>query len=560
MKKVFIVVIVAIMFVGANAQAAAPVHHVTVLPGGLLYNFKILGESIWQKIVSVSGPEAEMNYLAKRINNRYAEIRTLIDNGSVNSDAYIQAVSKSNQLKSDFAVLLGKVQESKRLKVAEAGTASFLNFQDDYPAFMLQKMSDVRQQVLDAQKAGDTEKAFRLITTLKDLNRVYTETNVAFTVSWVFDKEEIDQTESVLAGADKLAFALDWANQHKSMLAETSRSDLYASDLELLKQSIRKVDGLIADLEKIPLDQAGGPKVDAVFGPARATLNDMAMAIHQKNLKDSVAKQLPEETAPSTEPQTQQSSPQPQPQPQTNQPPAQNPAPAPSKPKLKTIPSESVQRSPLVLHYWKIVNGEAGTDVNTQYTAEGGLPPYHFQLGSGVGFPPHNVVLDANGLLSGTPDIAGTSNFSICVVDTAGQSVCGNTVMKVGVAPELIVTSRACSESNDFYNNPSHYSGTATVGIGGYIEYGSLATFTPFQNRMINLSTVTCDAWPSHTLSDGVVNKNACVRGPNDPPTTNWTVSSPMSLTDNNEQEISSYMELFTSNWGNHKVVGLYCP
>ena len=69
----------------------------------------------------------------------------------------------------------------------------------------------------------------------------------------------------------------------------------------------------------------------------------------------------------------------------------------------------------------------------------GGQPPYHFQLESGVGFPPFGIMLYPNGLMKGTLRAEGTRAFSVCAVDLAGLSACRkinfHVVPKVGVAP-----------------------------------------------------------------------------------------------------------------------------
>jgi hypothetical protein len=64
----------------------------------------------------------------------------------------------------------------------------------------------------------------------------------------------------------------------------------------------------------------------------------------------------------------------------------------------------------------------------------GGSPPYHFQLGSGVGFPPIGMSVGKDGLLTGTPASPGTYTFSVCAVDLSASSVC-QTVTLVVTAP-----------------------------------------------------------------------------------------------------------------------------
>jgi hypothetical protein len=61
----------------------------------------------------------------------------------------------------------------------------------------------------------------------------------------------------------------------------------------------------------------------------------------------------------------------------------------------------------------------------------GGSPPYHFQLGSGVGFPPIGISLGKDGLLTGTPSAPGTYRFEVCAVDLSANSVCQTVSMTV---------------------------------------------------------------------------------------------------------------------------------
>jgi hypothetical protein len=62
----------------------------------------------------------------------------------------------------------------------------------------------------------------------------------------------------------------------------------------------------------------------------------------------------------------------------------------------------------------------------------GGSPPYHFQLDSGVGFPPMGLSLSKDGPLTGTPTTPGTSTFRVCAVDLEANSVCRTVTLTVG--------------------------------------------------------------------------------------------------------------------------------
>lgn len=61
----------------------------------------------------------------------------------------------------------------------------------------------------------------------------------------------------------------------------------------------------------------------------------------------------------------------------------------------------------------------------------GGTPPYHFELESGVGFPPLGLTLNQNGMLTGKPTAAGERKFSVCAVDLAGEQACRETSLTV---------------------------------------------------------------------------------------------------------------------------------
>lgn len=56
---------------------------------------------------------------------------------------------------------------------------------------------------------------------------------------------------------------------------------------------------------------------------------------------------------------------------------------------------------------------------------------YTFYLESGKGFPPTGMILGTDGVLRGTPAIAGTNRFIICVKDVGGNSKCANAVLNV---------------------------------------------------------------------------------------------------------------------------------
>lgn len=155
----------------------------------------------------------------------------------------------------------------------------------------------------------------------------------------------------------------------------------------------------------------------------------------------------------------------------------------------------------------------------------GGQPPYHFQLGSGVGFPPFGLSLNLNGLLTGMPTAAGTKQFQVCAVDQTGDSSCQTVSLTITptVSPptpvtqpkyDLTVTSKSCTFSRFFKENEFageiplyrfRTEGTASVPVG--------ATFRVNGNDY----ELSCGSWAKTTAR--------CTRQEGQPETTSWSVT-----------------------------------
>jgi hypothetical protein len=67
----------------------------------------------------------------------------------------------------------------------------------------------------------------------------------------------------------------------------------------------------------------------------------------------------------------------------------------------------------------------------------GGTAPYRFQTDTlATGTPPHGMILNPNGNLTGTPNVPGQYDFSVCATDSAGESApCEATSITVVAAP-----------------------------------------------------------------------------------------------------------------------------
>jgi peptidoglycan hydrolase-like protein with peptidoglycan-binding domain len=68
-------------------------------------------------------------------------------------------------------------------------------------------------------------------------------------------------------------------------------------------------------------------------------------------------------------------------------------------------------------------------------TPSGGHPPYHFQLDSGVGFPPIDLHLQKDGVLNGMPKAATRATFRVCAVDLDANQACRNVSLVVRNPP-----------------------------------------------------------------------------------------------------------------------------
>ncbi|MFH1236312.1 MAG: putative Ig domain-containing protein, partial [Parcubacteria group bacterium] len=103
-------------------------------------------------------------------------------------------------------------------------------------------------------------------------------------------------------------------------------------------------------------------------------------------------------------------------------------------------------------------NNSIGTDI------------YTFYLGSGVGFPPMGLILGTDGVLKGTPTIAGTSKFEVCVKDVGGRSTCKTYSLAVNPAGNTNVTTTNSNATNcPTKSNPPCGSVQNGVGVSAVI-------------------------------------------------------------------------------------------
>ena len=115
-----------------------------------------------------------------------------------------------------------------------------------------------------------------------------------------------------------------------------------------------------------------------------------------------------------------------------------------------------------------IIFNEPGTcivkqkcDVNLIAQVNGGVPPYHFQSDTfRNGAPPMGMIVDVNGVLTGTPSKTGQYTFGVCVVDVVAASKCGQTSVFV-IDEEEIEEIASYGESSGLCSSNSDCTGFA---------------------------------------------------------------------------------------------------
>lgn len=112
--------------------------------------------------------------------------------------------------------------------------------------------------------------------------------------------------------------------------------------------------------------------------------------------------------------------------------------------------------------------------VVSSITTSGGTAPYHYQSDTFAnGAPPMGLIVDLNGMLTGTPRVAGTYSFGVCAVDMVGSSSCKTT--SIIVNPVLRV-SLAGTGSGSVTSSPVGISCGVTCAAG--FATGTTVTLT----------------------------------------------------------------------------------
>ncbi len=504
------IIFVAVLLTGANVHAedSGSVSAGITPTNNLLYGIDILSEDIWQNFLGIFGGlsrQAQLKYVEKRIKERESEVWEMVSTRGALSDEAEKILDhkKDHRLKATEIALEDEDYE----KIKEIQDNGW-RFDFDYAKYVVKVLdenesnkNELLDEIAAARKAGDNEKIKDLALQMNsvrqheddllDRNRKFVENSEMASErieNIVPPERKIDLLFLRIAQEEKL-------RQEKKVASDALWKRLL-KDLDRAKKEVAKgleiseIEDLIKDLQKLLRD-------------IRA---EEEKKVEEKLVKDD--EEIEELIAPK------------------------------EKAVLKKIPSETISKFPLGLMGWNYMfQATVNEYFETEFDGLGGLPPYYFKLDTASGFPPIGIILSPKGLFSGTPKVAGTYTFTVCVVDTAGKSDClPNTMYVTGVttqpavvqpapAPKPVpvpkidvsisLTNKSCSviqAYSDYTRYTRDVTGTASGPVGAKLKL----TYTPLP--------VSCGSWKSVDVNS---RGNACERGEGDPETTNWSFHNP---------------------------------
>jgi len=105
-------------------------------------------------------------------------------------------------------------------------------------------------------------------------------------------------------------------------------------------------------------------------------------------------------------------------------------------------------------------SGEVGVAYSNQLTVTGGTSPFTWSVSAGT-LPPGLTLNASTGLLSGTPTAAGSSTFTVRVVDASTQSATQSVTLVIAAAPALSFAPAAGEVNVAYSQQPVRTGGTA---------------------------------------------------------------------------------------------------
>jgi|GEM_PF-5614780 len=489
LMSVFIFFFVSMLFINYNTVYAAE-NDTYIKSDGFWYNLKTLGGDVHQKLSRLwGGPVNEIKYLRQRVENKREEMSKYKEQNDL--DGYLRAANDRRNLEEKIFYI-----EAKNLHVV----GSVEDFPKDYWAEgddiaeinegrkVNEQVTQLNKELSDAKKIGDTQKekekqdALRTIQNQQDEMKQFKElfrqndtSDAERAVAGATDKEKLKILSTQAEKMDNAFLDEFFREGFKNVDTEVNKEyPSISSEMKEAKDAIETAlkaiqESALPDWEKIkvardltskaigematkidsslkkPLielqntrkdvDDAFSDIANAKPDPNATTLGSVVPKLQKAVERTSLATIKPLETeAPTTQNKPIEQAPK------TTTAVNNKPVPTPVKPELKKLPSTSNNSAPLVMNYYKQLNGNVSNFFNAAFTASGGVPPYHFQLGTAGGFPPQGIIVSPSGVISGTPSAVGTYIFNVCAVDATGSYACANTTMyvnpKIESAPE----------------------------------------------------------------------------------------------------------------------------
>jgi hypothetical protein len=156
----------------------------------------------------------------------------------------------------------------------------------------------------------------------------------------------------------------------------------------------------------------------------------------------------------------------------------------------------------------------------------GGTAPYHYQTDTlATGTPPHGMILNPNGNLTGTPSVAGQYDFSVCATDSAGETApCEATSITVVAAstaqptpaPTVMLAAKpskivAGATSELTWSSQNATSCTAGGGWAGTKSTSGISGIAPKSTTTV---TLTCTGPAGSTHASAVITVTAAPKPP----------------------------------------------
>lgn len=154
----------------------------------------------------------------------------------------------------------------------------------------------------------------------------------------------------------------------------------------------------------------------------------------------------------------------------------------------------------------------------------GGEPPYTFQLDTMGGFPPHGVILNLNGMLTGTPTVAGETEFKVCAFDQTKEKVCREKsllILPSGTPPTTEPPTTLPPTTPPTTSPPQAEEVSATIDSATCADLIATLSGTasgPVGSVLYVSLDPVCDSWSGDIGT-------SCKRMEGDPAETQWTAS-----------------------------------